>query len=216
MKDEQTRTPKQARSRETETALLASLDELLSRKSYPEVTVAEIATEAGVTTGAIYRRFKNKRSLLIAAVTRGIEQFQTLASVNQGGYAPELADHQLVMNLVQDLFGIMFDNFRILKAAAFIRDEQSYEKILAARHSTAGWFAETLQSSSYSGDTLKRKVVFVLRMATAVYLDTLLPIAETTVTREQYLSNNRQQMDRLFLEIHQMSCRYLGLPDQHN
>ncbi len=213
MEDEQTRTPKQARSRETEIALLTALDRLLSRKPYPEVTVAEIAAEAGVTTGAIYRRFKNKRSLLIAAVSRGIAQFQTLASVSQVGYAPTLADHQLVMNLVQDLFGIMFDNFRILKAAAFIRDDQSYEKILAARHSTAQWFADTLQSSSYSGDILKRKVVFVLRMTTAVYLDTLLPIAETTVTREEYLTKNKQQMDRLFLELHQMSCRYLGLPE---
>ncbi|GAB5487902.1 MAG: hypothetical protein Pars2KO_14720 [Parasphingorhabdus sp.] len=208
--------PRQARSKKTEETLLIALDKLLSQKSFVELSVSEIANEAGLTTGAIYRRFESKRSLLISAVNRGIEQFETLASINQGGYAPELADHQLVMNLIQDLFSIMFDNFRILKAAAFISDDKSYEKILTARHSTAGWFAKTLKTSSYSGYELKHKVVFVLRTATAVYLDTLLPIAETTVTRQEYMQKNKHQMDRLFLELHQMSYRYLGLSDQSN
>lgn len=207
-------TAKQARSKRTEEALLRALDTLLVKKSFDEMSVAEIAREAGLTTGAVYRRFENKRAMLIAAVGRGIEQFETLRSINKDGYAPRLPDHMLMMNLVQDLFRIMFDNFRILKAAAFIRDDQSYLKILAARHATADWFSHTLKTSPYSDDILKLKVAFVLRSATAIYLDTLLPVAETSITRDQYMTENKSQMDRLFCELHQMSCLYLKLPDQ--
>ena len=206
--------PRQARSKRTEEALLRALDSLLAIKSFDEMSVAEIAREAGLTTGAVYRRFENKRAMLIAAVGRGIEQFETLRSINQDGYAPALADHVLLMNLIRDLFRIMFDNFRILKAVAFLHDEKSYMKIRTARQATANWFSETLQTSPYSGDVLKHKVAFILRSATAIYLDTLLPIAEERVTRKQYMEENGLQMDRLFCELHQMSCLYLKLPER--
>lgn len=202
--------PQQARSKATEDALLQALDRLLAAQSLESVTVAEIAAEAGLTTGAIYRRFKDKRGMLIAAINRGIEQFEALEIANPKGYAPGLPDDQLVMNLIHDYFGIAFDNLRTMQALAFVRDEQTYTSLMAARAGVAAWFAGLLQSSCHSKESLAHKVNFVLRTSVSVYLDTL-RVTEPGLSREQYMAKNKTQMERLFAELHQMACLYLGV-----
>ena len=66
--------PVQDRSKKTQQALLDALERLLAEKTINELTVAQIAAEAGVTTGAIYRRFKDKKDLLHAAFDRFLEE----------------------------------------------------------------------------------------------------------------------------------------------
>lgn len=70
MPQEMTFAPVQERSQKTEQNLLDALEKLLVKKSITDLTVAEIAAEAGVTTGAIYRRFKDKQHLLQSAFIR--------------------------------------------------------------------------------------------------------------------------------------------------
>ncbi len=55
---------KQERSQETARRIVDAVEALLERKSFDQLTMVEIAEEAKLTPGAIYRRFKNKEALL--------------------------------------------------------------------------------------------------------------------------------------------------------
>lgn len=59
-----TKVPSQARSLRTYDAILDAAEALLQDRAFSEITTNEIAAEAGVTTGAIYGRFKSKDDLL--------------------------------------------------------------------------------------------------------------------------------------------------------
>ena len=50
----------QARSRATRDRLVAALDGLLREKDFESITIADLAREAGLAVGTVYRRFENK------------------------------------------------------------------------------------------------------------------------------------------------------------
>jgi len=56
--------PKQQRSQDTQTRLLAALHSCLQDKFFEHINIKELAEHAGVSVGTFYRRFKNKESLL--------------------------------------------------------------------------------------------------------------------------------------------------------
>lgn len=56
--------PKQQRSQDTQTRLLAALHVCLQDKFFEHINIKELAEHAGVSVGTFYRRFKNKESLL--------------------------------------------------------------------------------------------------------------------------------------------------------
>jgi AcrR family transcriptional regulator len=58
--------PKQDRSRANREALLDALMDLLYERPYADIGVADIARRAGMTTGALYGRFGDKRGVAIA------------------------------------------------------------------------------------------------------------------------------------------------------
>ncbi len=58
------RPPKQARSQRTLHALLDAAERALRTRSYQELSLSELARDAGVTTGAFYARFRSKDDLL--------------------------------------------------------------------------------------------------------------------------------------------------------
>ncbi len=58
--------PKQDRSRANREALLDALMDLLYERPYADIGVADIARRAGMTTGAVYGRFGDKRGVAIA------------------------------------------------------------------------------------------------------------------------------------------------------
>lgn len=57
-------TPRQNRSRETQERLLIALETLLAERFFEHITMQDIADEAGVAVGTIYRRFRDKKALL--------------------------------------------------------------------------------------------------------------------------------------------------------
>lgn len=57
-------TPRQERSQQTQERLLVALESLLDRRVFEKITIQDIAEEAGVAVGTIYRRFRNKEALL--------------------------------------------------------------------------------------------------------------------------------------------------------
>jgi len=60
--------PQQARSRESLDKLLKAAVEVLGRRGVAGTTIPRIAAHAGLTPGAVYRRFRNKDVLLETAI----------------------------------------------------------------------------------------------------------------------------------------------------
>lgn len=54
----------QSRSQQTRDKLVAALERLLRNKPFEQISVAEIAQEAGVSVGAVYTRFENKDAFI--------------------------------------------------------------------------------------------------------------------------------------------------------
>ena len=56
--------PKQSRSQDTQEKLLHALEALLAERFFEQITIRDLAERAGVASGTIYRRFKDKEALL--------------------------------------------------------------------------------------------------------------------------------------------------------
>jgi AcrR family transcriptional regulator len=52
--------PKQDRSKDTQEKLLIALESLLEERFFEQITIRDIAQRAELSSGTIYRRFKNK------------------------------------------------------------------------------------------------------------------------------------------------------------
>ena len=72
-------TAKQERSRETRRKLVASCLELVDRRPFDQVTVADIAKGASVSVGNFYRRFKSKEGILPDLYAAYEERFAAFA-----------------------------------------------------------------------------------------------------------------------------------------
>lgn len=70
--------PKQERSKETLSRILAAIETLLCTKDFEEVTIDEIVEFAGTSVGAFYKRFSSKEAVLPFLVERHLaEQLET-------------------------------------------------------------------------------------------------------------------------------------------
>ena len=66
--------PKQDRSKATEEAFLSALDMLLVQTSFKNLSIEDIAREAGISKGAFLRRFGSKRQALYVLYDRYCEK----------------------------------------------------------------------------------------------------------------------------------------------
>lgn len=71
------RTPRQARSVRTREALLAAAESQFIARGYAGVTADEIAAAAGVSVGAFYTYYRNKRQILMALAQRRLSDIFT-------------------------------------------------------------------------------------------------------------------------------------------
>ena len=85
----------QPRAMETREKLLKSALELYTEKGYHTTTVDEIAKNAGLSTGVAYRYFKNKKDLLLAAITYGFSEIKNLAEVEENDLFGKDLEHTL-------------------------------------------------------------------------------------------------------------------------
>lgn len=66
--------PQQARSRESLSKLMRAAQEVLGQKGVEGATIPVIARHAGLTPGAVYRRFRDKDALLEAVILRMLKR----------------------------------------------------------------------------------------------------------------------------------------------
>ena len=80
---------------------------LLSNNSYADLSMRAVAAEAGITPGAIYRHFPNKRALVDHAVRATLEAFQielleTIADYPPGSFDRVIAQGAAYIRLAVD------------------------------------------------------------------------------------------------------------------
>ena len=73
----------QERALKTREKLMAAALALYTEKGYHKTTVDEIAKKAGVSTGIAYRYFKNKKELLLAALTFAFEHLKEMVGISE-------------------------------------------------------------------------------------------------------------------------------------
>jgi AcrR family transcriptional regulator len=76
----------QERAIKTRERLLAAALELYMVKGYHNTSVDEIAKAAGLSTGIAYRYFKNKKELLLAALSFSFENIKDIAGVSEDDF----------------------------------------------------------------------------------------------------------------------------------
>ncbi len=73
----------QERALKTREKILAAALELYTEKGYHNTTVDEIAKRAGVSTGIAYRYFKNKKEILLAALTFAFANLKEIVGISE-------------------------------------------------------------------------------------------------------------------------------------
>ncbi len=79
MTEREISTPQQQRSIDKKNRILKAGYDLICRKGYYNTNTAEIAKAAGVSTGILYRYFKDKRDIFIQALEDTFSSFPTSA-----------------------------------------------------------------------------------------------------------------------------------------
>jgi AcrR family transcriptional regulator len=80
---------KQDRSRRTRDALLAAGWTLLERHAWRDITVVQIATEAGVAVGSFYTRFANKETYFLSLAAAWFERRHEQRKAFMAGMGPQ-------------------------------------------------------------------------------------------------------------------------------
>lgn len=88
----------QQRSADTRDRLIRALEILLQDREFTHISVADIAAQAGVSVGTVYRRFENKDAFLPVLLDRIRTQTQNML---ERGAAAEIA--QTDLGLLEDL-----------------------------------------------------------------------------------------------------------------
>ena len=117
--------PQQARSRESLKKLLKATVEVLGQQGVAGTTIPRIAAHAGLTPGAVYRRFHNKEVLLETAILRILEdQDRVLVLALSVEAAADIPFPTLAEQVINSLVVSYRVNARLLRAVRQILQEK--------------------------------------------------------------------------------------------
>jgi len=108
-KTKKTLEPQQERSRESERKLLKAAAEVLGQHGVAGATIPRIARHAGLTPGAVYRRFRDKDELLETAILGILERQDERTKV---GLAPKAAAQIPLPVFADQIIGSMVISYR--------------------------------------------------------------------------------------------------------
>lgn len=97
-------TPRQARSRESEKKLMQAMVDLLGQFGLEGTSIPSVAERAGLTPGAVYRRFPDKNALMERVILGVLE---TQLAHLQLTFTPEIAAKSTLPELVERLVHAM-------------------------------------------------------------------------------------------------------------
>lgn len=109
-KPEKSLEPQQARSRESLRKLLKAAADVLSKHGVEGATIPRIAKQAGLTPGAVYRRFRDKDALLETVVLAILENQDKAVRM---AFTPEMAVRTPLPVLVEEIISAMLSSYRM-------------------------------------------------------------------------------------------------------
>ena len=101
--------PQQARSRESLRKLLKAAAEVVGQHGLENATIPRIASHAGLTPGAVYRRFRDKDALMEAVILGVLERQDERL---QNSLAPASAKHIPLAVFAEQVIGSMVISYR--------------------------------------------------------------------------------------------------------
>jgi AcrR family transcriptional regulator len=123
--------PQQARSRQSLQRLLHAAAEVLSQHGLAGATIPRIAKHAGLTPGAVYRRFKNKDVLLETMILQLLEEQDKAL---RQSITPEMAAQIRFAVLAEQVIDGMLVSYR--RKARLLRAVRQFTQ---DRHGTPFW-----------------------------------------------------------------------------
>ena len=123
------RVPVQSRSQQTVQRVLDAASSLLEQVPLEDVTTTRIATEAGLSIGALYRFFPDKQTIIDAIAVRHVEQFRAslegtvMKTIEREFSNLETFDPAKVLDSVVDAYIVYLDahpDFRTISFGRYI------------------------------------------------------------------------------------------------
>ena len=126
---------KQKRGQKTYDALIATAFKLLEKRDLDEISIADLAQNAGYSVGAFYSRFKSKDELFDAMVTRHIEDRRAM----RAQLFDSAPDATLIRELMEETVNYYWARRRFWRAALIrsIRDLDFWEPLRKLGHELA-------------------------------------------------------------------------------
>lgn len=121
--------PKQARSTESMQRILQALEQLLERKSFSEITMAEIEAQSGCGIATIYARFRDKDSILAALHESISERFKT--GIDEATDPERWAGRpveEASLKIARGIVSHYARNRNLLRAIMLLDDKEVYER----------------------------------------------------------------------------------------
>ena len=128
--------PQQSRSQDTQERLLSALVSLLDETFFEHITIRDLARRAGVSSGTIYRRFKDKEALLPVLYQRFNRDMQTWSETFWSELDPDASVTECLEHLVQEHVRFYRQHSAVLRTVYLymrLRGELSLEDVDAQR-----------------------------------------------------------------------------------
>lgn len=154
------RTPKQQRAIETKNRIIRAGYQLFAQKGYYNTNTAEIAKQAGVSTGIVYGYFHDKRDILVDVLDIYLEQafapiFAVLdhfvAPLNFALIIPQVLDAAVTVHREN---AAMHETLHALSSS----DKVVGDKFMALEEEVTRRMAEALRKAGYDDAALFEKV----------------------------------------------------------
>ncbi len=157
---EQVRTPKQQRSIDKKNRIIEAGYKLFAEKGYYSTNTAEIAKEAGVSTGIVYGYFRDKRDILVEVLNIYVEQvFRPILEMFDT-ITPPLDFDYILSHALDSVMKMHKSNAAIHEALHSLShtDDEVRKRFTALEDEMTRRIAERLVSCGVSSDGINEKV----------------------------------------------------------
>ena len=191
--------PRQERSQRTLERILTALGELLSEKSFDEISMLELAERAGCAVTSIYARFKDKWSM-IAALHETFRE-EAIAKID-AFLAPErwrdASADEVISAALRTLVASYHQDRHLLRAVLLTGDPQVYARVASVAHHLAERLAQVLPAPRGSTrEAFRRRVHFGVRAVTATLQQIVLLDVVPGERAVRFRSDLPQELSRL-------------------
>ena len=160
------REPKQKRAKEKKERIIEAGWELISKNGYYSTNTAEIAKEAGVSTGIVYQYFQDKHDILMEAIDRHMDDV-FFPMINVKNIKIDFKEYD---NLMRRMLNKYIKNHNLSKVAheeiiAMVHsDEEVAKKFYEKEIETANSIKELLMFNGVEDNNLDEKVHIMMGM----------------------------------------------------